>query len=117
MTKLKLVLFALMSLFLANNSYAAFLANQSATEIYGSDDILFGFSSTPSDLCKYYNRQLKFDATTEKGKNILSILLAAKMSGKRIDVWYTPSTTPGTTEANGCTRTTMGILTQIGIRD
>lgn len=115
--KIKITILAILMSVLCGNAHAAFLSNQLPTSVFGSDDILFGFSSTPSDLCNYYERQLIFDATTDKGKNMLSILLAAKLSGKKIDVWYTPSTSQGTTHDNGCSRTTMGILTNIGISD
>jgi hypothetical protein len=96
---------------------AEFAGNKAPSMIYGSGNISFGINSPPNTLCEYWGRYLTFDATTVEGKNMLTILLSAKMAGKNIDVWFLPSTVPGTTQANGCTRDSLGVLTQIGIAD
>ena len=108
----------ILSLFFATTVNAAWLGEKTPIYIYGSSIVSFGIANPPSkDLCSYWSRNFRFDATTEAGKNMLSILLAAKMANKKIDVWYTPSTAPGTNQANGCAHNTMAVLTNIGISE
>lgn len=96
-------------------SIAAYTANQVPSRMFGAGTVKFGVSTPPSDTCNYHGRHLKFDASTEAGKNMLSIFLAAKMSGKSINIWYTPSGSPGTTKDNGCSVSEMATVNEIGI--
>jgi len=113
---MKKYVFALLLLLLPAAAYAGYVADQVPNLIYGSTTIKFGVDNQPSDTCAHFLRQFYFDATTESGKNMLSIMLAAKMANKKIDIWYTPSTTPGTNETNGCTPNTLAVVLQIGIK-
>lgn len=98
-------------------SSAAYLGANEITAIYGAGTISLGVASPPNDTCNYYGYQFKFDATTEAGKNMLSMLLTAQQAGKTVQVWYTPSTNPGTDHNSGCTQAQMAVLTAVGIRD
>ena len=87
-------------------------------KLYGSSYITFGIDNAPNDkMCNYHGRHLTFDATTDKGRNILSILLAAHLSGKNIDVWYIPSSAPGSDSGSGCAHATLAEVTQVGFSD
>ena len=78
--------------------------------------IKFGVNNADTtNTCSIYGRHFQFDATTEGGKNMLSILLAASMAGKKINVWYTASSAPGTNNTNGCNDSSIAVLTQIGL--
>lgn len=72
----------------------------------------------PPGTCDYFGDYFRFVPTTEDGKNFLSVLLAARLSGNQIEVWYTLSTKPGTTQADadGCTPSTIAHLSGVGIR-
>jgi hypothetical protein len=93
---------------------AAYTGNQSVKKIFGSGSINFGVSAAPEDTCNYYGRHFTFDATTEAGKNMLSILLAAHLSKKEVDVWYTPSSVPSKTNEDGCTSSNMAVMFHVG---
>ncbi len=53
----------------------------------GVDNVPSGINvqSSNSDIC------FKFDATTEEGKMLLSVVLAAKLSMQKVGIWYTPN--------------------------
>ncbi|MCP5012554.1 MAG: hypothetical protein GY942_21455 [Aestuariibacter sp.] len=93
------------------------IQNVTPIQIYGSNFINFGVQNPPSDTCSYYNRQFRFDSTTAKGKTILSILLAAKLGNKKVNVWYQSSSAAGTLQGAGCDRSTMSVVLNIGIAD
>jgi hypothetical protein len=105
------------SLLFISTANAGYLGGKTPLYIYGSKGVAFGIAkqNLPKDLCSYWGRQFTFDATTESGKNMLSILLAAKMANKKIDIWYRASKAPGTSHTNGCKHSTMAVLTMIGI--
>lgn len=111
--KLLVVYLALIS----TSANAGWAGDRTPVYMYGAQYIVFGVAGVPpSDTCSYYNRQFRFDGTTPTGKNLLSMLLAAKMGGKTIDIWYTPSTAPGTDHTNGCTESSLAVVNLIGIR-
>lgn len=100
MMKTIALLISLLCIPIANANY---LGGKVPIYIYGNSNISFGIKNPPLNyVCSYYSRNFTFDATTEAGKNMLSILLAAKMANKKIDIWYQPSSKPGTTHKNGC---------------
>ena len=111
----------LASLFLtvfSSSVFANFTSGQTPKMIYGADTIRFGVDNPPAGkVCDSYGRHFQFNATTEGGKNILSMLLAAEMSGRKIDVWYTESSTPDTDEQSGCWTGTMATVISIGLVD
>lgn len=112
--KLKFITFAIILLIPAT-SFAGYVGNVLPSNMFGAKTIKFGVNNPPSDTCNYYNRHFAFDATTDEGKNILSILLAVMMSGRVVDVWYTASTAPGSNQNSGCKESTMAVVTSIGI--
>lgn len=97
------------------STHAAWTGSQQPRAMFGSKEIKFGVNNPPSDTCNYFGRHFKFDATIPEGKNMLSIFLSALLSGKEIAIWYTPSTTPGTDQTNGCSEATLAVVSQIGI--
>jgi hypothetical protein len=102
-------------LFVPIYANAAFLADSRITLMYGSGNIMFGVNNAPTDsTCTYYNRHFTFDATTESGKNMLLIILAAQTARKKVTIWYTPSKAPGSNQLNGCNESTMATLTAVG---
>ena len=105
------------SLLFISTANAGYLGGKTPLYIYGGKGVAFGIAkqNLPKDLCSYWGRQFTFDATTESGKNMLSILLAAKMANKKIDIWYRASKAPGTNHTNGCNGNSMAVLTMIGI--
>lgn len=107
------IIFACM---ISTSASAGYLDDKIPKNIFGSGTIKFGIDGAPSDSCDYHGRYFKFDATTAAGKNILSILLAAKMAGKGVNIWYTPSSTPGTNVTNGCSVNSLATVTEIGIK-
>ena len=109
----KAVFVAIMAL--SSPGQAAYLAGQIPSMIFGASTVKFGVDSPPSDTCDYHQRQFRFDATTVEGRNILSILLAAKMAGKQINIWYNPSTNAGTDKDTGCTESHLAEVKEIGI--
>lgn len=80
----------------------------------GSAVVYFGVTPVPAQTCNFNLVQLQFDTSTPQGKSWYAMLLAAKTSGKTIDIWYEPSSTPGTDQTNGCTWTTVSQVDAIG---
>ncbi len=101
-----------LSFFVEAGSY---VEGRQVRSVFGSGVIKFGVNNPPSDTCDYYNRTFKFDSRTENGRTILSILLAAKMAGKDVNIWYSPSPKPGTSSENGCSIADMATINEIGI--
>ncbi len=112
MLKILVVLIGIMS----SQCYAGYLGSSSPSKLFGASNIKFSVDNEDtSNTCNYYGRSFAFDATTDAGKNMLSILLAATMSGKKIDIWFVDSKAPGTNHTNGCNGSTMAIVTSIGL--
>jgi hypothetical protein len=76
----------------------------------------FGTTSQPRDTCSYFGYYFRFDATTVQGKNMYATLLAAKLSGKPVAVWYHNSSAPGTTETTDCTDVALAAVYGITIQ-
>ena len=81
----------------------------------GSGQSSFGTTSQPSDTCSYFGFYFRFDATTTDGKNMYATLLAAKLSGKTVAIWYTPSPSRGTNETNGCAPGAIATVYQVAL--
>ncbi|PCJ20483.1 MAG: hypothetical protein COB04_04310 [Gammaproteobacteria bacterium] len=73
-----------------------------------------GTTGTPSGTCDYYDGQVRFDTTTAAGKNMLSVILTARSTESKVDLWYTKSAAPGTDQSGGCRVHNMAVLTGIG---
>lgn len=115
--KLNYVFLFILALF-AQASYAAgYAGNLSVNRIRMDDPLVyFGTTPQPASTCSNWGEYFKFDHTTPAGKSFLSTLLMAKASGKFLDVWYIESSSPGTTQANGCNRDALSVITGIGVR-
>lgn len=74
-----------------------------------------GFSAQPPGTCSYWGEYMKFDTTTDAGKNMLSVVIAAKVSKHSVNIWYAESSAPGSTNTDGCNTTTMATLTGVGL--
>ena len=74
-----------------------------------------GFVTQPAGTCDNWSEHMKFDSTTDGGKNMLSVLIAAKLADRGLNLWYSPSEAPGTNQANGCTQAVMAVLTGVGL--
>lgn len=79
--------------------------------VANSGRVMFGTSNQPNNTCDNHSRYFRFDASTEGGKAMLAALLTAKASGSPIQIWYTPSTSPGTDCGSG----PMAIATGVGM--
>jgi len=114
---LHFTIFVMLLLPISFSSNAGWAGNLEVKKMFGNSKIFFGVNTPPSDTCDYHGRDFIFDATTEGGKNMLSMLIAAYMADKKVDVWYTSSSLPGTTDKNGCNRNTMAVMTQVGFSE
>lgn len=88
--------------------------------IYGGGWIKFGVTGgIPPYTCDFYGEQFVFDARTPEGKNMLSVLIAANLAGKKVDVWYLHGPDSGAygLRDNQCDETKMAQVFRIGIRD
>jgi hypothetical protein len=113
---LKRLLFFMCLLSMVSGAQAGYIDGQDLNRVYvGSDGFAyFGTTVQPTGTCYYFGEYIRFDAKSDAGKAMLGVLLSAKAAQRKITVWYTDSTTAGTTHANGCTPTTMSVATGIG---
>ena len=86
-----------------------------ATVNVGQGRATFGTTTQPTDTCSYFGYYFIFDSTTADGKSMYAMLLAAKLSARQVNVWYTPSSARGTNENNGCVPSAWAVLTQVAI--
>lgn len=86
-------------------------------KMYGSTYISFGSSSQPSGTCDYFGRYFRFNATTPAGQNLLSILIAAELANRDVDIWYTESLQLGTGQISGCTQEKMAVVYGVSLSD
>lgn len=82
----------------------------------GATSTYFGVTPAPAGTCSNWGEEFIFDHTTETGKSYLSMLMAAKISKVKIQVWYEVSTAPGTDETTGCTSTTISTISIIALQ-
>ena len=100
-----------------NLSYAGYGGGEINRFYTGADgSAYFGLVTQLPNTCRYWEEQFKFDASTAAGKNMLSVLMAAKLANKRVYVWYSDSSNPGTDQTNGCTGNAVSNLLNIGIK-
>ena len=82
----------------------------------GADGTAFlGLTTPPPNSCNFWAWHFRFDATTSGGKSLLALVLTAKTANKKVNVWYTDSTAPGTNQTNGCNGNSIGVLTGLSI--
>jgi hypothetical protein len=73
-----------------------------------------GVTSAPAaTTCDSWGEQFSFDHTTVDGKVYLTKLLAAQMANRAVDLWFLPSTAPGTAP---CVPAVMAKLTGVRTR-
>lgn len=111
-------IFVLVSVFVCSSAFATqlFAGNLSINRVrLDSGNAYFRTTPQPPETCSNWGEYIRFDPTTTAGKNFLSALLTAKASGKQIDVWYSPSSQPGTDQTNGCGAASISGLTGIAI--
>jgi|SRR5712671_2705196 len=77
--------------------------------------VAVGLSTQPPGTCTNWSWYFRFDASTPGGKNMLATLMAAKVAGKTVNIWYSDSSSPGTNQTNGCNGSTMSVLQGISI--
>jgi len=76
--------------------------------------VVFGVTPVPAGTCTMYgNYQFIFDASTPGGKNMYALLLELRALGHTVGFDYLYSTTPGTTQTNGCTQSTLSAVNSI----
>ena len=113
-----IILIASLLLFSAAN--AGKLVGITPLSIQADKNVLFSIPEVnlSKDLCSFRGSHFTFDATTESGKIMLPILIAAKMNNKKIDIWYTiKKSMAGKDHTNGCSHSTMAVLRRIGLHD
>lgn len=117
---MKFKLIAITTLILLSISkvcFAAYVANIEIGRIHTKSNgyVYFEIAGTPpADTCTWYRETFRFNGTSEAGKAMFSNLLASKASGSLIDIWYAPSSTPGTNQSNGCLESTIATVYGIG---
>jgi hypothetical protein len=100
----------------AANSMAGYYVSTIANLYVGYDGFAsVGFPTAPPGTCSSYSWQLRFDASSAGGKNMLAILMSAKLSGNSISIWYAESSNPGTNQSNGCSNGTMAVLQGVNV--
>jgi len=74
-----------------------------------------GTTPQPANTCSNWGEHLTFDATTVQGKNWLAVFMTAKVSNRSVDVWYAPSSAPGTTQATSCNGAAISALQGVSL--
>lgn len=107
-----IVFFLIIVFFSLESAFAGWAGNLKVNRVYtgSSGHTNFGTTTMPSGTCSNWGEFFAFDSKTEGGKNMLSIILAAKVSGQSIDVWFTDSTTPGKDQNSGCALSTLNAV-------
>jgi len=78
-------------------------------------EVYFDTTSTVPNTCNSWGEVLRFDHTTDLGTKMLTVLLTAKASGKKVAFWYIATTAPGKDHHSGCNEETMATLTAVAI--
>ncbi len=104
-------------LVMLNTAYANNYGVGEIKRFYVEDNgwVAMGLITQLKSTCSNWGEHFRFDGSTPGGKNMLSVIMAAKMADKPVNVWYTDSTNPGTDHTNGCSGSAMSILQNIGI--
>ena len=67
-----------------------------------ANNVFFSISGvTPSNVCDHWGSNFNLDITTPGGKNLYAALLLAKANNSKVNLVYTNSTQPGTTQCPG----------------
>ena len=112
MKKVKMLILAMFLVTLASSAYAVNYAGDldiRRVRVVG-DIVAFGTAQQPTQTCNYFGYYFQFDVSTFGGEKMFSIISQAKVLGKKLEVWYSPSTAPGTNYTNGCTEPAIAIV-------
>lgn len=74
----------------------------------------FGVTTPPLNTCSNWTDNFRFSMADANGKTMFNMISLAKLSSKKIEVWYIPSTAPGRDQSGGCTEAAMAIPFGIG---
>jgi hypothetical protein len=99
----------LVSILAATTAQAQLFSEGTVGRVYidGNNGVaIFGTSPVAPSTCSYFGDLYVLDIKTATGVDMLSVLLMAKAQGTA-EVWYTPSSKPGATQANGCFYSTI----------
>jgi hypothetical protein len=80
------------------------------------NEVMFAVSPQPPATCSSFGENMRFLLETEDDYARYSMLLTAKASGQKVDLWYNDSTSPGTDHTNGCTSSTSATLYGLGLK-
>ena len=110
------IIIIVITLFISNIASAAYVSQMEIGRVHTKSNgyVYFHVTNPPTDTCEWYSEDFRFDVTTAAGQAMLSNLLASKASGAQVDIWYNPSSTPGTNQSNGCLETTVAVVYGIG---
>jgi hypothetical protein len=115
-TLLKLLLLALVALPSGRAWADGYGGSLAVTNLNaGSSGYTFGTSSQSSGTCSYFGYYFYIPYNAPGASQMYATLLAAKLSGRTINVWYNLSTAPGTNETSGCTIGAMAAAYGVGI--
>ena len=115
---LRLPLIAVVGFCAATSASASYYGPQSVDRMrVHQNHAMLRVSGSPPVVCTNYSDQFLIDTSVDYGKQVMAVVLAAQLSGRRIIVWYNDSTAPGTTEANGCTGSAMAKITGVQLAD
>jgi hypothetical protein len=112
----KLIAFAA-AVLTSNSAFAGYgIATVDELHVDAEGYVEFGTTVTLPGTCNWFIDTFRFNGTSAAGKNMLAMLMTAKVAGIPLTIWYNDSTTPGTNQGNGCTQATMAVPTALGIR-
>jgi len=101
-------------------AFADYAINLSVDRYYvtSAGDVYFGTTPKPNNTCSNWGEYFRFNTSSVGGKNMLATLMSAKITGKKIIVWYIPVSGAyvDTNQSTGCTSGRMSTLTSVGIR-
>jgi len=122
MTMKKIVIALFLVLMTSGNSFAKTFSGFSGgnditlLRVHSNGFVEFGVEQLMFGTCDYFGYQFRFDGNTEGGRNMFSLLLAAKNAGRKLDIWYSNSSQGGKDETNGCTLDVLSSPNSIALR-
>jgi hypothetical protein len=97
--------------FICNAVYAGYAGSLDVNRIRVHENSTY-FATSPqlANTCSNWGEFFKFDHRTETGKAYLSLLITAKTTGQKIQLWYSESTAPGSDQTSGCVDKTLSVI-------
>ena len=117
MKKLMISAVLLVLVLIANKSAHAGWAQAHIIKLVAISDGLVWVQTDamPSDTCSYWGFNYVMNTNSAAGKQMFSLLLSAKITGNFVELWYDPSSVPGSDHYSGCVPFTMAGITQVGL--